>query len=101
MLQVDPMKRASMEDVKKHDWFQKNLPEYLFPSPVEQVIFYFYINFEVKVKITKFKILKKYDFVVSSQIIPTEINILIASFRRYTHVTTGNIKLKCVFFLIE
>ncbi|CAH2986346.1 unnamed protein product [Chilo suppressalis] len=37
MLQVDPMKRASIEDVKKHDWFQKDLPGYLFPSPVEQV----------------------------------------------------------------
>ncbi|KAH9645576.1 hypothetical protein HF086_005225 [Spodoptera exigua] len=38
MLQVDPMKRASIEDVKKHEWFQKDLPGYLFPSPVEQVI---------------------------------------------------------------
>lgn len=37
-LQVDPMKRASIEDVKKHEWFQKDLPGYLFPSPVEQVI---------------------------------------------------------------
>ncbi|KAG6463670.1 LOW QUALITY PROTEIN: 5'-AMP-activated protein kinase catalytic subunit alpha-2 [Manduca sexta] len=36
MLQVDPMKRATIEDVKKHDWFQKDLPGYLFPSPVEQ-----------------------------------------------------------------
>lgn len=35
MLQVDPMKRAAIEDVKKHEWFQKDLPEYLFPSPVE------------------------------------------------------------------
>ncbi|KAI8442328.1 hypothetical protein MSG28_005863 [Choristoneura fumiferana] len=35
-LQVDPMKRASIEDVKKHEWFQKDLPGYLFPSPVEQ-----------------------------------------------------------------
>ncbi|XP_049879305.1 5'-AMP-activated protein kinase catalytic subunit alpha-2 [Pectinophora gossypiella] len=36
MLQVDPMKRATIEDVKKHEWFQKELPGYLFPSPVEQ-----------------------------------------------------------------
>ncbi|XP_058797179.1 5'-AMP-activated protein kinase catalytic subunit alpha-2 isoform X1 [Phymastichus coffea] len=36
MLQVDPMKRATIEDIKKHDWFQKDLPTYLFPSPVEQ-----------------------------------------------------------------
>lgn len=37
-LQVDPMKRASIEDVKKHEWFHKDLPGYLFPSPVEQVV---------------------------------------------------------------
>ncbi|XP_015190331.1 PREDICTED: 5'-AMP-activated protein kinase catalytic subunit alpha-2 [Polistes dominula] len=36
MLQVDPMKRAAIEDIKKHEWFQKDLPSYLFPSPVEQ-----------------------------------------------------------------
>ncbi|XP_068992192.1 5'-AMP-activated protein kinase catalytic subunit alpha-2 isoform X1 [Neodiprion pinetum] len=36
MLQVDPMKRATIEDIKKHEWFQKELPTYLFPSPVEQ-----------------------------------------------------------------
>ncbi|XP_066996754.1 5'-AMP-activated protein kinase catalytic subunit alpha-2 isoform X1 [Anabrus simplex] len=36
MLQIDPMKRATIEDIKKHEWFQKELPAYLFPSPVEQ-----------------------------------------------------------------
>ncbi|EEB10280.1 5'-AMP-activated protein kinase catalytic subunit alpha-2, putative [Pediculus humanus corporis] len=36
MLQIDPIKRASIDDIKKHDWFQKELPAYLFPSPVEQ-----------------------------------------------------------------
>lgn len=36
MLQVDPMKRATIEDIKKHEWFQKDLPAYLFPSPAEQ-----------------------------------------------------------------
>lgn len=36
MLQVDPLKRATVEEIKKHDWFQKELPAYLFPSPVEQ-----------------------------------------------------------------
>jgi len=34
-LQVDPLKRATVEEIKKHDWFQKDLPAYLFPSPVE------------------------------------------------------------------
>ncbi|CAL8124794.1 unnamed protein product [Orchesella dallaii] len=32
LLQVDPIKRATVEDIKKHAWFQKNLPGYLFPS---------------------------------------------------------------------
>ncbi|XP_034948942.1 5'-AMP-activated protein kinase catalytic subunit alpha-2 [Chelonus insularis] len=36
MLQVDPMKRSTIEDVKKHEWFQKDLPAYLFPPQVEQ-----------------------------------------------------------------
>lgn len=36
MLQIDPMKRASIEDIKKHEWFQKDCPAYLFPSPVDQ-----------------------------------------------------------------
>jgi len=36
MLQVDPMKRATVEDIKKHEWFQKDLPAYLFPSPADQ-----------------------------------------------------------------
>lgn len=35
-LQIDPMRRATIEDIKKHDWFQKELPAYLFPSPVDQ-----------------------------------------------------------------
>lgn len=42
MLQVDPMKRASIEDIKKHEWFQKDLSEYLFPSPIEQVLHHNY-----------------------------------------------------------
>ncbi|XP_064476718.1 5'-AMP-activated protein kinase catalytic subunit alpha-2-like isoform X2 [Ornithodoros turicata] len=32
-LQVDPMKRATMEDIKNHEWFKKDLPAYLFPLP--------------------------------------------------------------------
>jgi 5'-AMP-activated protein kinase catalytic alpha subunit len=36
MLHVDPMKRATIDDIKKHDWFLKDLPSYLFPSPVDQ-----------------------------------------------------------------
>lgn len=35
MLQVDPLKRATVEEIKKHEWFQRDLPAYLFPSPVE------------------------------------------------------------------
>lgn len=36
MLHIDQMKRATIEDIKKHEWFQKDCPAYLFPSPVEQ-----------------------------------------------------------------
>ncbi|RXG68235.1 5'-AMP-activated protein kinase catalytic subunit alpha-2 [Armadillidium vulgare] len=38
MLMVDPMKRATIEDIKKHDWFQKDLPSYLFPPPYDHDI---------------------------------------------------------------
>ncbi|XP_052775914.1 5'-AMP-activated protein kinase catalytic subunit alpha-2-like isoform X3 [Mya arenaria] len=31
MLQVDPLKRATMKDIRDHDWFKKDLPAYLFP----------------------------------------------------------------------
>ncbi|XP_022251404.1 5'-AMP-activated protein kinase catalytic subunit alpha-2-like [Limulus polyphemus] len=34
MLTVDPMQRIKMEDIKNHDWFKKDLPPYLFPSPI-------------------------------------------------------------------
>nr|XP_041632010.1 5'-AMP-activated protein kinase catalytic subunit alpha-2-like [Drosophila kikkawai] len=36
MLQVDPLKRANIEEIKKHAWFQKDLPAYLFPTASEQ-----------------------------------------------------------------
>lgn len=32
MLHIDPMKRATMQQIKNHDWFRKDLPVYLFPS---------------------------------------------------------------------
>ena len=34
MLQTDPMKRATVEDIRKHDWFTKDCPKYLFPDRV-------------------------------------------------------------------
>nr|XP_027196161.1 5'-AMP-activated protein kinase catalytic subunit alpha-2-like [Dermatophagoides pteronyssinus] len=33
MIQVDPIKRATIDDIKQHDWFKKDLAAYLFPSP--------------------------------------------------------------------
>lgn len=36
MMQVDPMQRASIQDIKTHDWFKKDLAAYLFPLPTEQ-----------------------------------------------------------------
>lgn len=35
MLQVDPLKRATIEEIKRHEWFQRDLPNYLFPSSIE------------------------------------------------------------------
>lgn len=32
MLQTDPMKRATVDDIRKHEWFQKDLQPYLFPE---------------------------------------------------------------------
>ncbi len=32
MLQTDPMRRATAEDIHKHEWFLKDLPPYLFPD---------------------------------------------------------------------
>ncbi|XP_064153211.1 5'-AMP-activated protein kinase catalytic subunit alpha-1-like isoform X1 [Anguilla rostrata] len=32
MLQVDPMKRATIKDIREDEWFQKDLPKYLFPD---------------------------------------------------------------------
>lgn len=32
MLQTDPMKRATVDDIRKHEWFQKDLQPYLFPD---------------------------------------------------------------------
>lgn len=32
MLQVDPIKRATVQDIIQHEWFCKDLPAYLFPG---------------------------------------------------------------------
>ncbi|XP_072023614.1 5'-AMP-activated protein kinase catalytic subunit alpha-2-like isoform X3 [Amphiura filiformis] len=32
MLQVDPLRRASIKDIREHEWFKVELPEYLFPK---------------------------------------------------------------------
>ena len=33
LLTVDPLKRATIKEIREHDWFKINLPEYLFPKP--------------------------------------------------------------------
>ena len=33
-VQTDPMKRATVEDIRKHEWFTKDCPKYLFPDRV-------------------------------------------------------------------
>ncbi|MEE6458105.1 hypothetical protein FKM82_000177 [Ascaphus truei] len=32
MLLVDPMKRATIKDIRDHEWFKQELPKYLFPE---------------------------------------------------------------------
>ncbi|XP_073449995.1 5'-AMP-activated protein kinase catalytic subunit alpha-2 [Aquarana catesbeiana] len=32
MLQVDPLKRATIKDMREHEWFKQDLPSYLFPE---------------------------------------------------------------------
>ena len=36
MLTVDPLKRATIKDIREHDWFKVNLPDYLFPKPTPE-----------------------------------------------------------------
>ncbi|PAA82899.1 hypothetical protein BOX15_Mlig010612g3 [Macrostomum lignano] len=35
MLQVDPLKRATVEHIRSHPWFAEDLPEYLFPPDTD------------------------------------------------------------------
>ncbi|KAM4640659.1 5'-AMP-activated protein kinase catalytic subunit alpha-2 isoform 2-T2 [Discoglossus pictus] len=32
MLQVDPLKRSTIKDIREHEWFKQELPTYLFPE---------------------------------------------------------------------
>ncbi|KAM8874812.1 5'-AMP-activated protein kinase catalytic subunit alpha-2 isoform 2-T2 [Spinachia spinachia] len=32
MLQVDPLKRATIKDIREHEWFKQGLPGYMFPE---------------------------------------------------------------------
>jgi 5'-AMP-activated protein kinase, catalytic alpha subunit len=36
MLTVDPLKRATIKDIKEHDWFKIDLSDYLFPKPTNE-----------------------------------------------------------------
>lgn len=36
MLTVDQMKRATIKDIKEHEWFKVNLSDYLFPKPTTE-----------------------------------------------------------------
>ncbi|CAF1002333.1 unnamed protein product [Rotaria sp. Silwood1] len=35
MLRVDPVRRATIKDIREHEWFKVNLPDYLFPKTCE------------------------------------------------------------------
>jgi 5'-AMP-activated protein kinase catalytic alpha subunit len=36
LLTVDPLKRATIKDIREHEWFKINLPDYLFPKPSQE-----------------------------------------------------------------
>jgi 5'-AMP-activated protein kinase catalytic alpha subunit len=36
MLTVDPLKRATIKDIREHDWFKIDLSDYLFPKPTNE-----------------------------------------------------------------
>ncbi|CAF0761019.1 unnamed protein product [Brachionus calyciflorus] len=36
MLTVDPLKRATVKEIKEHEWFKINLPDYLFPKQSQE-----------------------------------------------------------------
>ena len=36
MLTVDPLKRATIKEIRDSDWFKVNLPDYLFPKPSQE-----------------------------------------------------------------
>jgi 5'-AMP-activated protein kinase catalytic alpha subunit len=36
MLTVDPVRRATIKEIREHEWFQVNLPDYLFPRTCEE-----------------------------------------------------------------
>jgi 5'-AMP-activated protein kinase catalytic alpha subunit len=36
MLTVDPVRRATVKEIREHEWFKVNLPDYLFPRTCEE-----------------------------------------------------------------
>ena len=36
MLTVDPLKRATIKEIKEHEWFRIGLSDYLFPKPSQE-----------------------------------------------------------------
>lgn len=36
MLTVDPLKRATIKEIREHEWFKINLQDYLFPKPSQE-----------------------------------------------------------------
>ena len=68
MLQIDPMKRATAEDIHKHEWFQKDLPTYLFPDSDINVAIMDHETIAVVCEVCK-------DYLTDIQIIITKIAI--------------------------
>ena len=54
MLTVDPLKRISIQEIRKHPWFAKDLPDYLSPlAYLNQVSSYATLNDQVVLELSK------------------------------------------------
>jgi serine/threonine protein kinase len=54
MLTVDPLKRISIQEIRKHAWFAKDLPDYLSPlAYLNQVSSYATLNDAVVLELSK------------------------------------------------
>lgn len=59
MLTVDPLKRATVKEIKEHEWFKVNLADYLFPSPSQDNLNIFDVDAVLEICDVEFCLKKK------------------------------------------